>query len=212
MLGMALSQRHDVQAVGFTYGSKHNSYENTAALKLCKYYGVPLFFVDLTDVMGHFRSDLLKTGGNIPEGHYEDSTMSRTVVPGRNIIFTSILSGMAWSNNCDQIWIGAHSGDHAIYPDCRPEFIRSMASAIAYGTDYKVSLKTPLLELNKTGILVEGQKLGVPYNLTRTCYKDQQVACGRCGSCQERLEAFANCGIEDPLEYESREILPKASV
>lgn len=204
----------NVHAVGFIYGSKHNQYEQEAARKLADHYAVPYHLQDLTPVMGHFRSNLMKGMGEVPEGHYEEKSMSQTVVPSRNIIFASILSGHAWSlmdalDTKMQVWLGIHAGDHAIYPDCRPEFFYSMKSAILFGTDSRVELVAPFLKNNKTGIIREGLILQVPYEITRTCYKDQPIACGKCGSCQERLEAFKANGIEDPVEYESRELLPK---
>ena len=135
--------------------------------------------------------------------------MSQTVVPGRNLVFISIAMGIAWSRGAKYIYIGAHSGDHVIYPDCRPDFIVAMQEAVSYGSDRKVSLQCPFLYGDKFTILDEGFDLDVPYHLTRTCYKDQAVSCGRCGACQERLIAFKKHGITDPIEYESREILPK---
>ena len=192
----------EVLAVGFTYGSKHNPYENEMARKTADYWRVPFELLDLEAVMGAFKSDLLKTGGDIPEGHYEDSSMSRTVVPGRNIIFASILSGLAWSRGASEVWLGIHSGDHAIYPDCRPEFFNHMKNAILVGTDNWVMLVAPFLRANKIDIIRDGLELGVPYELTRTCYKDQPKACGKCGSCRERLEAFVANGIQDPVEYD----------
>ena len=199
----------EVGAVGFTYGSKHNFYENAAARKIAWNYGVPFELLDLSTVMKGFKSNLMKSGGDIPEGHYESESMSQTVVPGRNIIFISILSGLAWSNEYEEIWLGLHAGDHAIYEDCRPAFFHSMNAAVVNGTGERVSLRAPFLHGNKQTIIRRGLKLDVPYHLTRTCYKDQEVACGKCGSCQERLEAFDANVIDDPIEYVSRQILAK---
>lgn len=198
-----------VQAVGFTYGSKHNAYEWPKAQALAKHYGAGYHLIDLTAVMREFASDLLKTGGEVPEGHYEAESMRRTVVPFRNGIFTAVLAGLAESLGAGEVWLGVHAGDHHIYPDCRPEFVYSMNHAVCHGTDHKVMLWAPFQGKTKAEILKVGLALGVPFRLTRTCYCDQPVACGRCGSCQERLEAFAKNGVEDPLEYESRELLPK---
>jgi len=209
LLGVALSEGNDVSAVGFTYGSKHNPYENKASQALAGFYHVPYELLDLSGVMAAFKSDLLRTGGEIPEGHYEEESMSRTVVPGRNLIFISVLAGVAWSKEATEVWVGIHSGDHAIYPDCRPAFYYSMDTALRRGTDERVVLKAPFLHENKTSIIKMGHAIGVPYQLTRTCYKDQPIACGKCGSCQERLEAFKANGVEDPVEYESRVILPR---
>ena len=197
-----------VQAVSFTYGSKHNQYENSAANNVARYYGVLWHLIDLGPVFSCMESNLLKTGDDIPEGHYEQDNMSQTVVPGRNMIFASILAGIAWTRNLDEVWMGIHTGDHAIYPDCREDFFHSMNDAVMAGTDNRVKLRAPFLRTDKTGIL---QKCGdaAPWGLTRTCYKDQIQACGKCGACQERLEAFRNIGVVDPLSYDTREALPK---
>lgn len=197
----------EVAAVGFSYGSKHNQYENEAARQVANHYGVPFRLIRLDEVMAGFQSALLQTGGDVPDGHYESESMNQTVVPGRNIIFASILTGLAWSQGASEVWLGIHQGDHAIYPDCRPEFLHAMNHAILAGTDERVRLVAPFLHVDKTTIIAEGLRMGVPYRLTRTCYKDQPIACGRCGACQERLEAFRENGIEDPIEYESRVML-----
>ena len=202
--------KKNVAVVGFNYGSKHNPYENLAAENLADFYGLSYNVIDLKSAMMAFKSNLLTSGGSIPEGHYEDVTMSQTVVPARNIIFSSILSGLAWSFGIDSVWLGIHQGDHFIYEDCRPDFFKAMDAAIKFGTGNRVGLYAPFLGTNKLGILRRGTELGVPYALTRTCYKAQNVACGKCGSCQERLEAFSKLGIEDPIGYDSREIVPKA--
>ena len=202
LLAYLLDQGKEVQAVSFVYGSKHNSYERRAAESVAMYYGIVLHKLDLSSVFAGFQSDLLQSGGGIPEGHYTDSSMSRTVVPGRNLIFLSVLSGLAWSIGAQSIAIGIHSGDHAIYPDCRPEFYAAMNSAIQLGTDGRVDILAPFLQWDKTKILEWGIPHGVPYQLTRTCYQDQELSCGRCGSCVERLEAFQNVGVKDPIAYE----------
>jgi 7-cyano-7-deazaguanine synthase len=123
-------------------------------------------------------------------------------VPGRNIIFLSILAGIAWSREATEIGIGIHQGDHAIYPDCRQSFFKVMGQAIREGTDNRVSIVAPFLDTDKAGIVKWGFKHGVPFHLTRTCYKDQPVACGKCGSCCERREAFKLYNQEDPIQYE----------
>ncbi len=160
--------------------------------------------IDLTGVMAGFKSALMKDGGDIPEGHYTDESMSATVVPGRNIIFLSILAGAAWSAGATMIAIGVHKGDHAIYPDCREQFIAAMSTAIFSGTDGRVCVSAPFRDMDKISILKWGLEHDVPYTLTRTCYKDQVVSCGKCGSCVERLEAFELNEIEDPIPYYSR--------
>ncbi len=202
VLASALEATHEVaRAVNFIYGSKHNALENEAASAVAAHYKIPFQVIDMTSTFVDFKSDLLNTGGAIPEGHYESESMKRTVVPARNIIFTSVLAGLAVSLEASQVWLGIHAGDHAIYPDCRPEFYRAMREAVYRGTDGEVSLVAPFLCSKKHQILSYGFGLGVPYQLTRTCYTNDRLACGKCGSCQERLEAFALCDAKDPVAY-----------
>jgi 7-cyano-7-deazaguanine synthase len=210
MLAHILDRKYEVErAISFTYGSKHNQYENAAAEQVAKYYDVPWTLIDLSTAFANFRSALLKTGKPLPQGHYEEDTMRQTVVPFRNGIFLSVLAGLADSLGCQYLFIGAHAGDHFIYPDCRPVFMENMYNAIRLGTDSNVELRTPFIEKTKKDLVAIGSKLNVPFELTRTCYSDQPNACGLCGSCQERLEAFHLNNLEDPLPYQTRELLPK---
>jgi 7-cyano-7-deazaguanine synthase len=209
LVGEAVSLGHETRLVSFTYGSKHNQWENRAADDVARHYRLlKPKLIDLSTVMKDFKSDLLKTGGSIPEGHYEAESMKATVVPCRNAIFSSILAGLADSSGYEEIWLGIHAGDRAIYPDCRPKFYHAMRDAISEATGGRVKFFAPYLLEDKTSILRRGIPLGVPYQITRTCYKDSPVACGRCGSCQERLAAFFNLGLTDPAVYESRELIP----
>lgn len=211
LLGEAI-ERYGVEqvlAVSFFYPSKHNVYELASAFRLSAHCGVEHQTINVAPLFTSFKSNLLKTGGVVPEGHYEAESMKATVVPCRNLIFLSILAGLAESLEIPEVWLGAHAGDHHIYPDCRSVFIESAAQTVSLATDGKVTLRAPYLMVNKGQILKEGLARGTPYALTRTCYKDQPIACGKCGSCQERLEAFKLNGMEDPLDYVSRELMPK---
>lgn len=215
LLGLELHKGNDVSLVHFQYGSKHNPYEQKAVESIVFHYQhqygiiIPRITVDLTKITGHLQSNLLTSGGKIPEGHYQQSNMSQTVVPGRNLMFLSVCASIAESRGINAVIIGAHSGDHVIYPDCRPAFIEAAAEAIKYSTEGKVTVLAPFLHGDKTALIKAGLPIGVPYHLTRTCYKDQRISCGVCGACQERLEGFANNGVDDPIEYESRKMLPK---
>lgn len=202
VLAYFVSKGDIVHAISFYYGSKHNEYENELASKLCEHYGVQHDLIDISGVFKLSKSNLLKTGGDIPEGHYEQENMKLTVVPGRNLIFSSILAGIAESCNAEAIALGVHQGDHAIYPDCRKDFVDSLITTIRESTDGKVSVLTPFLSGDKREIIDWGLKNKVPYHLTRTCYKDQIKSCGKCGSCTERLEAFEHNKVEDPIDYE----------
>lgn len=194
-------QIDNIKCVGFEYGSKHNKYEIEAAKKIAKHYDVEYNLIDLRNVGKLLKSNLLLSGGEIPEGHYNDSTMAQTVVPGRNLMFASILAGYAESIGFNKIALGVHKGDHEIYPDCRKEFVKALDTCIYLSTDKSVDVYTPLIDMDKIEIVQEGLYLEVPYHLTRTCYCDQEKSCGVCGSCVERLEAFKNNNVDDPIEY-----------
>lgn len=205
LCGYYLDKGCEVVPVTFNYGSKHNRYENEACLAVARHFGLtPPILLDLRFIGELFRSDLLLSGDAVPEGHYTDQSMTATVVPARNLIFASIVAGYADSIDADVISLGIHGGDHHIYPDCRPAFVSSLNTSVMLATDNKVRVDAPFLYYTKGEIIRTGMALSsirVPYELTRTCYKDQVYSCGKCGSCVERLEAFAEVGISDPVEY-----------
>lgn len=206
VLGYFANQKMKIHPLFFNYGSKHNKYELECSKKLTEYYETePLKIVNLNFIGELFKSNLLQNQGEIPEGHYTDSNMSLTVVPGRNSIFISIMAGYAESVGANFIAVGTHRGDHTIYPDCREDFIKAMDLAIQFSSDKKVQIITPIQYLDKTGILEMGYGFTkpVPYEITRTCYKNQELSCGKCGSCTERLEAFNNIGKTDPIKYQN---------
>jgi 7-cyano-7-deazaguanine synthase len=210
LLGSLLEQRYEVHCCTFYYGSKHGKWESKASEDLIDFYKLdkkkPVFkhSIDLSVAFKEFNSALLLTGEEIPEGHYNDETMKKTVVPGRNLIFSSIMAGLAESIDADEIGLGVHAGDHAIYPDCRPDFISSLWTTILRSTENKIRTNVPFLNKTKADILKIGCSLiiPVPYQLTRTCYRDQELACGRCGACDERLSSFKELNLIDPIEYE----------
>ena len=206
----ALGTYDVVAALSFDYGAKHNHKEIPLARAHCKQAGVPHQVIKLDFVNQLFQSDLLKSGAEIPEGHYEAENMVRTVVPFRNGIMLSIAAGYAESMKAEGLVIAAHAGDHAIYPDCREEFMAPMAAAIRYGTYASINLIRPFIEMNKAGIAAHGKRLGVDYSMTWSCYKGGDIHCGKCGTCVERREAFIDAGVEDPTDYEYTGPLPKA--
>ena len=139
----------------------------------------------------------------IPQGHYAADNMKSTVVPGRNLIFLSIMASLAETVGATEIALGVHAGDHFIYPDCRPAFIEIAKKCIELSSDNLVTIITPFLHYTKGDIvrLGNGLDMKVPFHLTRTCYTSNEIACGKCGSCVERLEAFSENNIEDPIPY-----------
>lgn len=204
LLAGLIDSGYEVTAVNFRYGSKHGKHEQKAAREIAQFFNISIVSWDLTNLFSPFASNLLQGGGEIPEGHYTEESMSQTVVPGRNMIFASILAGYAQGIGAHRVALAVHSGDHAIYPDCRPEFISNMQWAVYHATDGNVQLDSPFLHCSKGEIVAQGLKVNTPFHLTRTCYKDQPVACGKCGACNERLEAFHENDVKDPLTYEER--------
>ena len=185
-------------AVSFDYGSKHNKRELEYAALNCKRLGIRHLVIPLEFMGKYFKSDLLIGGGDIPEGSYADENMKSTVVPFRNGIMLSISAGLAESYELDAIMLANHSGDHAIYPDCRPEFIEGMAAAVEAGTYNGVKVVSPYCNMTKREIALRGRELGVDYSLTYSCYKGGEKHCGKCGTCVERKEALEGF---DPTEY-----------
>lgn len=190
-----------VAALTFEYGSKHNAREIPCARWQAAALGVPHHVLALEFMARHFESDLLKTGGDVPDGHYEESTMKRTVVPFRNGILLAIAAGFAESRGAGAVVIAAHAGDHAIYPDCRETFMGAMAEAIRLGTYAGIRIERPFIALTKAGIAARGRELGVDFSRTWSCYKGGEIHCGTCGTCVERREAFLMAGISDPTVY-----------
>lgn len=189
-------------AVSFDYGSNHNFREIKFAQENCLKLGIEHIIIPLNFVTKYFNSSLLQGAGAIPEGHYEDENMKSTVVPFRNGIMLSIAAGLAESRGLDTVLIANHGGDHAIYPDCRASFIRSMNMATMNGTYAGVRIYAPYTNKTKGEIACIGKAMGIDYSLTYSCYKGGEKHCGKCGTCVERKEAMEYAQIKDPTEYE----------
>jgi 7-cyano-7-deazaguanine synthase len=204
----AMSQHKVVAAISFDYGAKHNHKELPFAAYHCRKFNIEHRVIPLNFVGELFKSDLLKSGGAIPDGHYEEQTMKSTVVPFRNGIMLSIAAGFAESKDATGLVIAAHAGDHAIYPDCREDFMKAMADAIGLGTYAGIKLLRPFITMSKADIAGRGQALGVDFAHTWSCYKGGTLHCGTCGTCVERREAFLVAGVADPTIYSSKDPLP----
>jgi 7-cyano-7-deazaguanine synthase len=206
----AAREHEVVGTVSFDYGSKHNAKEIPMADWHAARLGVLHDTIMLDFVNRLFASDLLQSGGEIPDGHYAAENMKKTVVPFRNGIMLSIACGLAESRGAEGLVIAAHGGDHAIYPDCREPFMQAMADAMTHGTYAGIRLLRPFIDCDKTEIARRGAALGVDYGHTWSCYKGGEIHCGKCGTCVERREAFINASVPDPTVYESTDPLPAA--
>jgi len=200
-LHLARQQGFEVHAVSFNYGQRHSK-ELIYAKQVTKKYQIPHKVVDISSINQLIGGSSLTDNIDVPEGHYAEESMKQTVVPNRNMILLSMAVGYAVSIGAEAVYFGAHSGDHAIYPDCRTEFVEAMNAVCAIANYEAIAIRAPFIKADKVEILRIGIELGLDYNETWTCYNGRDKACGKCGSCQERLEAFALNNISDPLEYE----------
>lgn len=190
-------------AVTFDYGANHAQREIPMAELHCQRLGIRHIIIPLAFMSQYFESSLLSGADAIPEGHYEDENMKSTVVPFRNGIMLSIACGIAESNGLKRVMIANHGGDHAIYPDCRKDFIDAMSQAMQFGTYEHITIDAPYTTIIKTDIARHGKAMGLDYTETWSCYKGGEKHCGKCGTCVERKEALRDAGIEDHTEYES---------
>ncbi|MFC3093221.1 7-cyano-7-deazaguanine synthase QueC [Alteromonas sediminis] len=201
VLHKALQRGIHATALSFNYGQRHKK-ELDYAANVCRTLSIPHTVVDISAINQLLAGSSLTDNIDVPEGHYEEPSMKQTVVPNRNMILLSLAIGHAVSIEANAVYYGAHSGDHAIYPDCRPEFVERM-NAVSQIANYEpVQIVSPYLNNTKGEILADGLAMGLDYGNTWTCYNGREKACGKCGACQERLEAFALNGATDPLEYE----------
>lgn len=201
VLNHAIKNGHEVYALSFNYGQRHVR-ELDAAANVCKSLNIPHKVVDITAINSLLAGSSLTSDIEIPEGHYEAESMQSTVVPNRNMILLSLAIGYAVSIGAEAVYYGAHSGDHAIYPDCRPEFVEKMNDVSLIANYEPVRIEVPFLRNDKAEILAAGLAMGLDYSQTWTCYNGREKACGKCGACMERLEAFAANQQTDPLPYE----------
>lgn len=200
LLYKLLAQGDRVLCLSFDYGQRHKK-ELKAARKICdslkkagkKFRGkfINHKIVDITAVKNLMEGSALTSRRAVPEGHYKSKTMRSTVVPNRNMIFLSLAIAAAVSENFDRVAIAVHAGDHAIYPDCRPEFIKRIAAVSKIANYKKINIYAPFLNITKQQIAKIGKKLKVPFELTWTCYKGLKNPCGKCGACVERREALS---------------------
>ena len=194
-----------VHLVSFDYGQRHRK-ELESAKRTAERLGVRWTLIGMP-LGGLLRSALTDSSVPIPHGHYEAETMKATVVPNRNAIMLALATGIAVSDEAMLVGIGVHAGDHAIYPDCRPEFIESMTATMrvanaGFCAPY-FRIDAPFINMSKADIvtLSETLDLDVPWEETWSCYEGGAVHCGLCGTCVERREAFALADVQDWTAY-----------
>lgn len=201
VLNRALKDGKEVFALSFDYGQRHVK-ELECASSVCNSLHIHHKVIDISAINQLLAGSSLTDDIEIPEGHYEAENMKSTIVPNRNMILISLAVAYAVSVEASQVYYGAHAGDHAIYPDCRPEFVQKMNDVCQIANYESVEIFSPYLNVNKTAILTDGLSMNLDYSNTWTCYNGREKSCGKCGACQERLEAFRDNNITDPIAYE----------
>jgi len=191
-----------MEAITFDYDQRHKR-EIESAKKICELLDLPHKIINIKNFNELLQgSSLTSPQIATPHGYYQEETMKQTVVPNRNAIMINIAAGYAISKKIYGLGLGVHAGDHYIYPDCRPQFIASQEQTLSLANDCDFKLYAPFLHINKAAVVAKGHELGVPFEYTWTCYEGSQKACGKCGSCMERAEAFAQNNLSDPITYE----------
>ena len=203
-LAHMLVQEDEVLIASFDYGQRHRcelQYAERCAERLGADYR------QITLPIGHLLSGSALTDDTVPvpHGHYEAESMEATVVPNRNAMMLTVATALAVSTGAKAVATAVHAGDHAIYPDCRPDFIDAMTKmeriACEGFIDPEFEIAAPFVNKTKTEICGLGSSLNVPWEETWSCYEGGSVHCGLCGTCTERREAFALAGVHDPTVY-----------
>ncbi|MCR5255105.1 MAG: 7-cyano-7-deazaguanine synthase QueC [Acetatifactor sp.] len=212
-LGMAVKKYgpEEVLALSVYYGQKHKK-EMDASKKVAKYYGVKRIELDLGAIFKDSDCTLLEGAKEeIPHEEYSEQLKKtggapvNTYVPYRNGLFLSSAASIALSHGCSEIYYGAHADDAAgnAYPDTSIAFNKAISDAIYIGSGNECRIVAPFIDKPKSEVVAEGLRVGVPFELTWSCYEGHEKACGVCGTCRDRIEAFKQNGIKDPIEYEN---------
>ena len=207
------AQGYSLIAISFDYGQRHRKElafaEQVAADLDASWTLIDLHAAGLTNVLT--GSALTDDTVTVPDGHYADQSMKITVVPNRNAIMLSIACALAVTREAGAVAFGAHTGDHFIYPDCRPEFVRAFEAMVSVAVEGLASIEVlaPFLSMTKTDIVKLGDELKVPFERTWSCYKGGALHCGTCGTCVERREAFVQADVMDPTVYESESAIAR---
>ncbi|PSQ06261.1 7-cyano-7-deazaguanine synthase QueC [Halobacteriales archaeon QS_6_71_20] len=203
----ARERGYDLHFLHTSYGQNTETRERECAAALREEMGVAGFLHVETDHLARIgASSLTDDAVRVEDAGPDDEGIPSSYVPFRNANLLSMAVSYAEANDCEAVFVGAHSEDYSGYPDCRPEFFTAFERMVDVGTkpETDVRIEVPFVEASKTDIAERGLDLGVPYDLTWSCYRDDAPACGTCDACAFRLQAFQRLGVEDPIAYETR--------
>lgn len=197
-----LAEGHPLIAVSFEYGQKHLR-ELDSAASVMAWLGIDHRIIDVRGLGKISKGSALTGEIPVPHGHYAEESMKATVVPHRNTIFVAFAAALAMQEGFAGVAIAAHGGDHAIYPDCRKEWVEAVQNVIRLGCwdADGFEIHAPFLSMTKSDIVIRGVEVDAPLRRTWSCYEGGRIHCGLCGTCVERKEAFERAGIVDPTEY-----------
>lgn len=198
---------YDLHLLHASYGQRTETKEYECAAAQAERFGAAEFRRLTTDRLSALGgSSLTDEGVDVANADLEDDGVPRSYVPFRNANLLSMATAYAEATGCDAVYVGAHSEDFSGYPDCRPEFFEAFQTLVDVGTkaDTEIGIEAPFVEGSKTDIAERGLELGVPYELTWSCYRDEGPACGTCDACAYRLQAFQRLGERDPIDYAER--------
>jgi 7-cyano-7-deazaguanine synthase len=189
---------HSLKALSVDYGQRHTR-ELEAAKGICELTNVEHRVVELSGLATIFGHNALTDSSvAVPHGEYDSSTMAVTTVPNRNMILLSIATGWAIASQFTAVAFGAHSGEYTPYPDCQPQFAAAMNCATHLCDENTIEVLAPFVHWNKAAIVKRGDELGVPFELTWSCYEGGERPCGKCSTCLDRRGAFSKAGLHDP--------------
>ncbi|MBP2066201.1 7-cyano-7-deazaguanine synthase QueC [Streptomyces iranensis] len=195
--------RFQLVAVTVDYGQRHRK-EIDSARRIAQRYEAEHHVVDLSG-FGSLLGGVTLTDhrADVPDGHFADESMRATVVPNRNAVLANIAVSVAVARRADTVALGIHSGDHFVYPDCRPAFIDTLRDLVTVANEgfAPPRVEAPFMTWSKADIVRHGSRLGAPLELSWSCYKGADIHCGTCGTCYERREAFREAVLVDPTEY-----------
>ena len=199
------SENFEVHALTIKYGQRHKR-EVSSAENIAKALGISHKVLDLSSLKhvlsGSALTDATVKIPEVPEEAEHFDSLKVTIVPNRNAIFLSAAIGYAQSIGANNVCFGAHHSDRGVYPDCRKEFVEAFETAERLATDnQELKVEAPFIEMDKSEVVKLGSKLGVPFELTWTCYEGKELHCGTCSACRERKRAFTVSGIKDPTKY-----------
>ena len=202
----ARERGYDLHFLHTSYGQRTESKEYECARAQADELDADFLHVETDHLAAIGGSSLTDESREIADADLESDEIPDTYVPFRNANLLSMAVSCAEANGCDAVFLGAHSEDFAGYPDCRPAFFEAFQRVADVGTadDTEIAIEAPFVERSKTDIAERGLELGVPYELTWSCYRDEAPACGTCDACAYRLEAFQRLGERDPIEYRER--------